>query len=126
MNENFVRVQTLLNKQAAVLKDVELLSISFDPDYDTPAVLKHYARLYDKGVAGQNHADWQFAVPSRKDLPDIANYFGLVYEPDSGTISHSSSTTVVDPNGKVAKWYGDNSWSPEDATKVILELLGPG
>jgi len=45
MNENFVRVQTLLNNQAAVLKNVELLSISFDPDYDTPAVLKHYRRV---------------------------------------------------------------------------------
>jgi len=126
MNENFVRIQTLLKDQAVLLKNMEFLSISFDPDYDTPAVLKHYARLYDKGMAGQPHADWQFAVPSKKDLPDLSNYFGLIYEPDGGTISHSSSTTLVDADGKVAKWYGDNSWSPEDATKVILQLVGQG
>jgi protein SCO1/2 len=122
MNENFSRVQALLKDQMDVLKNVELLSISFDPDYDTPTVLKHYARLYDKSVAGQPHADWQFAVPAKKDLLDVTNYFGLVAEPDGGAISHSSSTTIIGKDGKVVKWYGDNDWAPEDAAKTISQL----
>ena len=122
MNENFVRVQALLKDQMAVLENVKLLSISFDPDYDTPKVLKHYAGLYDKSAAGQPHANWQFAVPAKKDLLAVTNYFGLVAEPDAGTISHSSSTTIIGKDGKVVKWYGDNDWSPEDAAKAISQL----
>lgn len=123
MNRNFRRVQELIPKQK--FQHTEFLSISFDPEYDTPAVLKRYRKLYDQGAGGEFHADWQFAVPSRGDLPEVARFFGLVYESDGGTISHSTSTTVVGVDGKVVKWYGDNTWSPEDAAKVILGKSGP-
>ncbi len=123
MNENFRAVQKLLQDTPGAAERAEFLSISFDPEHDTPAVLKHYASLYKKSVAGEKPFDWQFASPSVKDLPELAQFFGLVYQPGQAQIVHSLSTTVIGPDGKVEKWFSDNEWTPTDAAQVISSLL---
>jgi protein SCO1 len=122
MNHNFSKVQEIFKDKPELLRKTKFVSISFDPDNDTPAVLKHYAGLYNKGADGKPTTRWQFAVPSKKDLPEIARYFGLIYEPEQGDISHSSSTTIIAPDGKVELWYHDNEWRPEDAAQTIERL----
>ena len=123
MNENFHAVQKLLQEVPGATERAEFLSISFDPEHDTPAVLKHYASLYKKSAASEKSFDWQFAVPAAKDLPGIAQFFGLVYQPEQAQIVHSLSTTVIGPDGKVQKWYADNDWTPADAAQAISSLL---
>jgi protein SCO1/2 len=123
MNENFRAVQKLLQEMPGATDRAEFLSISFDPEHDTPAVLKHYASLYKKSVAGEKSFDWQFAVPAAKDLPELAQFFGLVYQPGQAEIVHSLSTTVIGTDGKVEKWYSDNDWTPADAAQAISSLL---
>lgn len=123
MNENFRAVQKLLGDVPGSTARVEFLSISFDPEHDTPAVLKHYASLYRKSAPGEKSFDWQFAVPAAKDLPGLARFFGLVYQPEQAQIVHSLSTTVIGPDGKVEKWYSDNEWTPADAAQAISSLL---
>jgi protein SCO1 len=123
MNENFRAVQKLLQEVPDATERAEFLSISFDPEHDTPAALKHYASLYKKSAPGEKPFDWQFAAPSQKDLPELAQFFGLVYQPEQAQIVHSLSTTVIGANGKVEKWYSDNEWTPADATQTISLLL---
>jgi len=123
MNENFRAVQKLLQDTPGAAERAEFLSISFDPEHDTPAVLKHYASLYEKHAPGEKSFDWQFTVPAAKDLPELARFFGLVYQPGQAQIVHSLSTTVIGPDGKVEKWFSDNEWTPTDAAQVISSLL---
>jgi protein SCO1 len=123
MNENFHAVQKLLQEVPGATERAEFLSISFDPEHDTPAVLKHYASLYKKSAPGEKSFAWQFAAPSTKDLPELAQFFGLVYQPEQAQIVHSLSTTVIGPDGKVQKWYADNEWTPADAAQAISSLL---
>jgi protein SCO1/2 len=123
MNENFRAVQKLLQEMPGAAERAEFLSISFDPEHDTPAVLKHYASLYKKSAPGEKLVDWQFAVPSARDLPELAQFFGLVYQPEQAQIVHSLSTTLISPDGKVEKWYPDNEWTPADAAQAISLLL---
>jgi protein SCO1 len=126
MNENFRAVQKLLQDTPGATQRTEFLSISFDPEHDTPAVLKHYASLYKKSAPGEKSFDWQFAAPSVKDLPEIAQFFGLVYRPEQAQIVHSLSTTVIGPDGKVEKWYSDNEWTPADAAQAIAAVIQRG
>jgi len=121
MNENFRAVQKLLQDVPGSTERAEFLSISFDPEHDTPAVLKHYASLYKKSVPGEKSFDWQFAAPSVKDLPELARFFGLVYQPEQAQIVHSLSTTVIGPDGKVEKWFSDNEWTPADAVQAMIQ-----
>jgi len=123
MNENFRAVQELLEAMPEAKQRVVFLSISFDPKNDTPAVLKHYGSVYKKTAAGERPFEWQFAAPSEKDLPELAQFFGLVYQPDGAQIVHSLSTTLIGADGKVADWYSGNDWSPADVAQAILKLL---
>jgi protein SCO1/2 len=124
LNENFQQVQKLLSDTPAVLQQTVFLSISFDPQHDTPAVLRHYASLYRKAAPGKSPPQWQFAVPAAKDLPDVAQFFGLVYEPDQAQIIHSLSTTLISPTGTIALWDHTNDWSPPEMAHTIAFIVG--
>jgi protein SCO1 len=126
MNENFRAVQKLLQEVPGATERAEFLSISFDPEHDTPAALKHYALLYKKSAPGEKPFDWQFAAPSQKDLPELAQFFGLVYQPGRAQIVHSLSTTVIGPDGRIEKWYSDNEWTPADTAQAIAGVIQRG
>jgi protein SCO1/2 len=122
MNHNFQEVQKILSSTPADLSKTVFLSVSFDPAHDTPAALKQYAAAYRKNAPAK--ANWIFAVPAAKDLPDMAQFFGLVYEPDQDQIVHSLSTTVIAPDGKIVLWDHSNEWSPQDMARTIASIVG--
>ncbi len=119
LNENFRQIQSILRENPNSPKHTAFLSVSFDPEHDTPAVLKHYASTYNRAQSAASPMDWQFAVPSAKDLPEIAYFFGLVYQPEKAQIVHSLSTTLVSPEGKIENVYMGNEWTPAEVSLAI-------
>lgn len=122
LNEDFRQIQTLLREKPDALQHAAFLSISFDPEHDTPAVLKHYASLYKQTQPAASPANWQFAVPAAKDLPDLAYFFGLVYQPKDAQIIHSLSTTLIAPDGKIEHFYEGNEWTPTEVARRSKRL----
>ena len=96
-----------------------LLSISFDPDHDSPKVLRSYgfSCAGSKDPAVFQH--WEFAAIPKAELPDFAKYFALTYTQEGGLITHSLSTAVVAPNGKIFKWYHGADWQAADLLQDI-------
>jgi protein SCO1/2 len=92
-----------------------LLSISFDPANDTPAILKEYAQSchYDP-------ARWSFLTGSLADLTDLADRCGEHFQITGETIVHDFRTVVVDPSGRVRKIIPGNSWTSDDLIREIL------
>jgi protein SCO1/2 len=123
LNENFRQIQALLHQDPDSLKHVAFLSISFDPEHDSPAVLKHYASIYNHAPSARSPVDWQFAAPSAKDLPEIAYFLGLVYQPEKAQIVHSLSTTLVGPDGKIENVYVGNGWTPPEVSLAIENTI---
>lgn len=123
MSDNFREIQKQLLATAGSQAHTAFLSVSFDPEHDTPAVLKHYASIYDQPAKNQRSSNWQFAVPSTKDLPEIANFFGLILQQQDAQIVHSLSTTVIDPEGKVEQWCDSNDWKPSDIAQLMIQLF---
>ena len=64
---------------------------------------------------------WEFASASAADLPAVAGFFGLIYKPEGGMITHNLSTTVIAPDGKIAKWYHGGDWQVSDLIKDATE-----
>ncbi len=94
-----------------------LLTISFDPEFDTPAVLKAYAEAhkYDPRY-------WTFATGALIDVTAIGEQFGLAFWRDQpGGISHNLRTAVIDANGKVRKILEGNQWAVDELVKEIVE-----
>ena len=101
---------------------IRLLSISFDPERDTPEKLKQYGLGYLGGDANTDLTVWQLAVGTDKDVRAIADFFGLQYEKDANDqtqFNHSLVTAVISPAGKVSKIFPGGRWTPEE---VLSEL----
>jgi protein SCO1 len=93
-----------------------LLTVSFDTEHDTPAVLKEYARRYMNPPA---FGEWEFATGSPEEIKKITSYFGLTYWPEAGQITHNLVTTLIGPDGKLLRLYQGNQWKP---AQVLADL----
>ena len=122
MSSNFAQIYKQLNTDPSLAR-VRLLSISFDPEHDTPKVLREYAFSAAHTREAVLFDRWEFAVPHPADLPKIADFFGLVYKPEGGMITHNLSTTVIGPDGKVVQWYHGGDWQVSDLIKDATSAL---
>jgi protein SCO1/2 len=98
-------------------KDVRLLSVSFDPEHDTPDVLRKHAR-----VQGAKPPLWTFAVAAHPELAKVAGPLGLTYGPMPNEIVHNLCTAVIDRQGRLARLdvgSSGRSWRPNDLLKLI-------
>ena len=122
MSNNFAEVAQILKKSnSAAFAKLQMLSISIDPDFDDPVVLRGYGKGYAGGVDPElKH--WSFATGKAADIRKAAEYFGLSYEKQNGQIIHDLRTALVDANGKIADFYSGNQWKPADVATQIEEL----
>jgi protein SCO1/2 len=93
------------------------LSISFDPDHDAPKVLRDYGYSVAHTHEPALFSRWEFAAPTTSELPRVADFFALTIKPEGGMITHSLSTAVIGPDGKIVKWYHGSDWQPSDLIK---------
>ena len=124
MSRNFAEVDKALASDPALYAQTHLLSISFDPAYDTPAVLSSYGKAYsghgDDPSSKNIFKHWDFAAPSEKDLAALTQYFNVGITPgDEGSINHSLSTVLIGKDGKIAAWYPSNDWKPEEVVAQV-------
>lgn len=114
MSRNFAQIDKTLAGDPAIYARTHLVSISFDPTYDTPKVLRSYGGAYTGKYTNETFAHWDFAAPSVEDLPKVEQFFDLGVTPgDSGSLMHSLATVVVGKDGKVVAFYPTNDWTPD-------------
>ena len=125
MSRNFAEIDKSLQADPATYNRTHLLSISFDPAYDSPAVLRSYGEAYTGQYTKEKFEHWDFAAPSKSDLPKLLEYFDVGATPgENHTITHSLSTVVIAPDGKVAQWYPTNDWKPEEVLSALKKAAG--
>ena len=117
MSDNFAQVERQLGQDPQLYAKTHLLSITIDPAYDVPKVLRSYGAAHTERYENETFAHWEFATGD--EVKDIAQYFGLTYFPENNQIKHTLRTVIISPEGKVAKVYSGNEWKPED---VVAEL----
>ncbi len=116
LSSQFAKVNDELKKNPADYNQTHLLTISFDPKYDKPAVLREYGLRYLQGDAsGFSH--WDFAVAKPAEMQRLAETFGLHYEGQDDQIVHSMRVALIAPDGTAAKfWTTDWTWDELFAT----------
>ena len=120
MNQNFLAVQKAIQSTPG-LGGMKLLSISFDPEFDTPAVLKMQARRVqaDPGI-------WRFATGSIEDVSALAGRFGVSVMRDGGpALVHNLATAVVDADGRLTVLHSTNEWTPSDLIAELQAAAAP-
>jgi protein SCO1/2 len=119
MSNNFAQIDRALGQDPQLYEKTHLLSISIDPSYDTPEVLRSYGAAHTERYEKETFAHWEFAGGTTQQVKDIAQYFGLTYIQDKDQIIHGLRTVIVSPEGKVAKIYTGNEWKPEEVVEEI-------
>jgi protein SCO1/2 len=123
MSSNFATVDQGLQKQPELYGKTHLLSVSFDPEYDTPKVLRSYGAAYTGRYTDEKFDHWVFASGCADEVKGIAQFFGLRYytETQSGKeqVIHSLRTVVIGPDSKIIKVYRGNEWKPEEVLKDL-------
>jgi protein SCO1/2 len=122
MDRNFVTIQQAIASDPSLTGKAKLVSISFDPDHDTPKVLlAHAERLKaDPSV-------WTFLTGDRVTLDRFAAKFGvgLIRPADTTEITHNLRTILIGPDGRLVRIYSGNEWSPSKVLEHLRALLKP-
>jgi protein SCO1/2 len=119
MSHNFAEIEKQLVNSPDVYAKTHLLSISFDSDYDTPKVLRNYAKAFiaDRGLRTFEH--WEFATLPAAEKSKVTSFFNVFVTQEQGQITHSMDTAIVSPDGRIYKTYSGNEWKPAD---VLADL----
>jgi protein SCO1/2 len=123
MSDNFAAIDRELRKDPAVYKRTHLVSISFDPEYDTPKVLRSYGASHTGNYDKETFSHWEFATGDASEVKKMAQYFGFAYVPEKDQIVHSLQTVLINPDGTIAKLYSGNEWKPADVLHDISLIV---
>ena len=115
MSANFAQACQQLLARTDGPTNWHLLSVSFDPDYDTPAVLKAYGEGY-----AHDPTRWSFATGAMIDIDAITEQFGMMFAPDGAFFSHNVRTAVIDAHGRVQRIFAGNEWKVADFVAEII------
>ena len=122
MDRNFAAIQGEIRKTPG-LGDVRLVSVSFDPANDTPAVLKTHAKDLNA-----DSAVWHFVTASQEDMKDFTKKFGVTAVPSDespSVLTHNLSTAVIDADGTLVKIRPGNMWTPADLIADLKAAPAP-
>jgi len=126
MSNNFAAIDQELQKQPDVYAKTRLLTISFDPEYDSPKVLRSYGASHSGRYSDEAFQHWEFATGSADEVKGVSQFFGLRYfhDTESGQdqVIHSLRTVVISPDGKVFKLYRGNEWKPAEIVGDLQSL----
>lgn len=125
VTRNFAVINRRLSADPTLKGKTQLICVSFDPEHDTPDRLKAYGEQYIGSDAKSAFANWEFAVPEKPVLTEMAKYFdvGITSGADQ-TINHTLSTTLIGHDGKVIKFYPGNEWTPDQVVGDVKQSLG--
>ena len=116
MSRNFSDLQKTVKDGSGALAQTRLLSISFDPEFDTPQILKAYA-----DTAQADLKIWTFATGEKSGIENLRRAFSVYVQAEGGTISHGLATALITEDGKIAKIWRGNGWTPSE---VMSEIKG--
>jgi protein SCO1/2 len=124
MDRNFAKIQDKLKTDPDL--NVHLVSVSFDPETDTPAVLKKHAQ-----EVGANTKMWTFLTGDLDTIDTFAGRFGVSIQreldkkdPKVVDITHNLRTAIIDREGNLVKAYTGNEWTPEQVMADVKVLVG--
>jgi protein SCO1 len=116
MSSNFQEVQNKLSAMTNGPKNWHLLTISFDPEFDSPEILKAYA---DRFKADPKH--WSFLTGDITEISTMSDQFGQMFWKEEGALNHNLRTAVIDASGRVQKIFQGNNWTTDEMVDEIVK-----
>jgi protein SCO1 len=117
LTDNMARVREKLG--SAFGREIAFVSITVDPERDTPEVLKQYAESFDADVEG-----WSFLTGDPATVHEVGRKYGVIaMKKADGDVDHTLLTSIVDPNGTLRVQYIGAGFDLEEFRGDLLSLL---
>ena len=116
LSNNLAQLQKRFGDQLG--RDLILLTITFDPVRDTPAVMANYAHIWNADLKA-----WHFLTGPLPEVQRVCNWFGVAAWQDEGILTHSLHTVVIDRKGKLAANLEGNQYSAKQLGDLVAEVL---
>jgi protein SCO1/2 len=120
LSKNFEEAAKRLAAMPNAPANWHLISVSFDPDFDTPAVLRACARRYH-----YDPARWTFLTGPKAQIGELARFSGVNYRPEEGLFTHNFRTLVVDAEGRLRVSYPVGGDLSDALASEIVKAAGP-
>jgi protein SCO1/2 len=114
ISNNFSELQEAIKSDPVLSGKARLLSVTLDPQFDTPDILKSYAEHQKADLR-----TWTFATGEPSQVDSLTQSFAVFVQPEGGTISHGLATALIGPNGNLVKIWRGNAWK---SSEVMDEL----
>ena len=122
MSLNMSDLEKMIRQNPELKDKTRLLSISFDPQKDTPEVLRKYGAGYLGNPEKPSFDIWQLATGTEAEVQEVSGFFNLNTIKEGERLAHNLRTAIVAPDGKIVKLYAGNEWRPADVLKEIQNL----
>lgn len=99
------------------LEDLHFVTITFDPEFDSPGILRQYAKGYEL-----ENENFHLLTATQELVDDLLRQFGILTMEEDGTINHTMATLLVDANGRVAFRKEGSKWTTKEFLKEAKEL----
>lgn len=117
LTQKLVEVQDALGQDFG--RKIAFLSITVDPEHDTPEVLKDYATAWEAKLTG-----WSFLTGSAVAVGDVVRRYGVVaVKTAEGFVDHNLVTSVVDPRGMLRVQYLGMRFDANELRRDLLSLV---
>jgi protein SCO1/2 len=119
MDRNFVTIQKAGAADPRLAGKFRLVSVTFDPEFDTPPVLKAHAKKL-----GADESQWTFLTGDRTTVDRFASKFGVgIVREGPGDITHNLRTVLIGADGKLLMIYPGSEWSTKTALDDLREAV---
>jgi protein SCO1/2 len=117
LTQKMVDVQDALGPEFGAR--IAFVSITLDPERDTPDVLKDYAQFW-----GAKPEGWSFLTGSLEAVRDVTRRYGVFFaKKEDGSVEHSQLTTLIDADGQMRVQYLGARFDPEEFRHDLMSLV---
>jgi len=95
-----------------------LLTVTFDPQRDSPEVLARYAQTWKADAK-----TWHFLTGPEANVRRVTDMFGVDAFPDEGLMNHSLHTAVIDRQGNLVANIEGNQFTADQLSDLVKTVL---
>jgi len=101
--------QTQKLAREAGVRDLELISFSLDPEYDTPGILKEYT--LQRAIDTSNYS---FLTGPQMAIKSLLQQFGILIEMQGDLLNHTAATLLLDETGRIIHRADGSEWDVKE------------
>jgi protein SCO1/2 len=118
----FARAHAALVADPSLARRTALLTVSFDVEHDTPAVLRAYGLPFQSSTPPFSH--WRLATGRLDQIQRLGAAVGLEFSEEDRSFTHNLRTAVLERDGRLRRLFRGNDWTPEELVAELRAAAG--